>query len=128
MLVYSPWQVNSEHPIAKAIVEEARRVLGVFQASASSRGELERESLEDPLVTILPPAAGFETIPGQGVKCQVSYHSFLIGNEKLLAENGVSVPLEAREFLHEAQDLARTGSTPLSSLVMCCCCLCKVDG
>ncbi len=58
----------SEHPLAKAIVEKARAE------------EIEVESVE-----------GFEAISGLGARGVVGGRSVLIGNERLLREQGVSV-------------------------------------
>ena len=64
-------EVNSEHPLAKAIVTEAkRRNLPTLQA------------------------ADFEALPGRGAQARVSGKSIVIGGPRLLTENKVSVPPE----------------------------------
>ena len=71
---------RSEHPFAKAILEKAKG-LGAGDAS------------------------DFETIPGRGVSGVVEGVRYYGGNEKLMAEHGISVP-------HYAA-LASRGKTPL---------------
>jgi P-type Cu2+ transporter len=64
-------EVNSEHPLAKAIVTEAkRRNLPTLQA------------------------ADFEALPGRGAQARVSGKSIVIGGPRLLTDNKVSVPPE----------------------------------
>ena len=64
---------RSEHPIAQAVV-----------AAARARGCEAEES-----------AAEFEAVPGQGVRAVVEGRRVLVGNRRLLGENGVDpVPLE----------------------------------
>jgi len=66
---------NSEHPLAKAIVAEAkRRNLPTLQA------------------------ANFETLPGRGAKAQVNGKKIEIGGPRLLSEDKVTVPLEVEQF------------------------------
>src|SRR5437762_12627948 len=64
-------EANSEHPLAKAIVAEAkRRNLPTLQA------------------------ADFEALPGRGARARVSGKSIVIGGHRLMTENKVSVPPE----------------------------------
>jgi Cu2+-exporting ATPase len=64
-------EANSEHPLAKAIVAEARR-----------RG--------------LPAlqATGFESLPGRGAQAQINGRRVMIGGPRLLTEDKVVVPPE----------------------------------
>jgi Cu2+-exporting ATPase len=65
-------ETNSEHPLAKAIVAEAkRRNLPTLQA------------------------ADFEALPGRGAQARVSGKSVMIGGPRLLTEGKVTVPPEA---------------------------------
>jgi len=62
-------EANSEHPLAKAIVAEAkRRKLSAFQA------------------------ADFEALPGRGARARVDGKSITIGGSRLLTEDKVTVP------------------------------------
>ena len=63
----------SEHPLAKAIVDHARR---------------QNIPIEDP--------SGFENLPGQGVSAQFDTTRVLAGNQKLLTDNSVNlIPVSA---------------------------------
>ena len=64
-------EANSEHPLAKAIVDEAkRRNLPSLQVS------------------------GFESLPGRGAQAQVNGKIVMIGGPRLLTERNVTVPPE----------------------------------
>lgn len=75
----------SEHPLAKAIVTEAK-----------NRN-----------LTILP-ASHFESIPGQGIKATVDESEILAGNLRMMEAFGVSLADTA-----DAEKLAEDGKTPL---------------
>jgi Cu2+-exporting ATPase len=62
---------RSEHTLARAVVEAARTVPRI------------------------PEVAGFEAVPGQGVRGRVEGTSVVLGNPVLLAASGVAVPPEA---------------------------------
>jgi Cu2+-exporting ATPase len=66
---------NSEHPLAKAIVAEAKR-RGVIQL----------------------PAANFEALAGRGAKALVGRTSIEIGGPRLLTETNVTVPPEVERL------------------------------
>ena len=66
---------NSEHPLAKAIVAEAKR-RGVAQLSATN----------------------FEALPGRGAKALVEGKSIEVGGPRLLTESKVTVPPEAEKL------------------------------
>jgi Cu+-exporting ATPase len=74
----------SEHPLADAV-----------RAAAAARG----------LATVDPDS--FEAEPGRGVRAEVSGHSLLVGNERLLAEAGISTEA-LRGEVDRLQELART--------------------
>ncbi|CAM6034660.1 unnamed protein product [Sphagnum compactum] len=86
-------EVNSEHPLAKAVMEYKTKL-------CSSHGQR-----EDPL----PEAKEFLNIPGQGVRSIVDGKEVLVGNQKLMVEYSIEIPEEVAEDLHETQMLARTG-------------------
>ena len=75
-------QIPSEHPLAEALVREARRM-----------------GLD------LPQAEGFEARPGKGVLARVEGHGVVAGNRMLFADEGIAVPLEMLEkaSLYESQ-------------------------
>ncbi|KAJ1272216.1 hypothetical protein BS78_06G185600 [Paspalum vaginatum] len=83
-------EVNSEHPLAKAIVEHAKK-------------------LHPEENHIWPEARDFISVAGHGVKMEVSDKSVIVGNKSFMLSSGVDVPLEALEILMEEEEKARTG-------------------
>ena len=82
----APAEKHSEHPLAEAIV-----------AGARERG------IE------VGDAARFEAIAGHGIRAEVDGHVVLVGNLKLMDENGVDV----FELEEKATALAEAGKTPM---------------
>ncbi|TKY70939.1 copper-transporting ATPase HMA5 [Spatholobus suberectus] len=83
-------EVNSEHPLAKAIVEYAKRF----------RDE------ENPS---WPEARDFVSITGHGVKATVHNKEIIVGNKSLLADHNIAIPVVAEDILAEAEKTAQTG-------------------
>ena len=77
-------EVGSEHPLAEAIVR-----------LASERGES------------LTAATGFAAIPGGGVRATVEGREIVIGNQRLLSEEGI----DTRPISEAAEQVARAGRT-----------------
>ena len=77
---------SSEHPLAKAIVEEAERL------------DLELYPVED-----------FQAIPGRGIKAILNNKKFLAGNLNLMTENKIPIG----NLAAKANVLAEEGKTPL---------------
>ncbi|XP_024530745.1 probable copper-transporting ATPase HMA5 isoform X1 [Selaginella moellendorffii] len=86
-------EVNSEHPLAKAIIEYAKSLQGT--------------GCKDLLW--LPEVKDFKSIAGQGVTGEVSGKRICVGNTRLMAENGIMVSLDVAEQLKETEVMARTG-------------------
>ncbi|XP_074317462.1 putative copper-transporting ATPase HMA5 [Silene latifolia] len=84
-------EVNSEHPLAKAVVEYAKK----FR--------------EDEEYQIWPEARDFAAIIGHGVKAIVQNKEILVGNKGLMVDQGITVSIEAEELLAEAERMAQTG-------------------
>ena len=84
-------QVNSEHPLGKAIVEYAKKF---------------REDEENPA---WPEARDFESITGHGVKATVRNKEIIVGNKSLMLDLNINIPLDAEEMLAEAEEMAQTG-------------------
>ncbi|KAJ0267240.1 hypothetical protein HA466_0010980 [Hirschfeldia incana] len=84
-------EVNSEHPLAKAIVDHAKKF---------------RDDEENPA---LPQAHDFLSITGNGVKATVKGREIMVGNKNLMSEHGVNIPEDAKEMLAEAEEMAQTG-------------------
>ncbi|XP_043692130.1 probable copper-transporting ATPase HMA5 [Telopea speciosissima] len=84
-------EVNSEHPLAKAIVEYAKKF---------------REDEEN---HVWPEARDFVSITGHGVKATVQNKEIVVGNKSLMLDSGISVQVDAEELLVETEELAQTG-------------------
>ena len=82
----APAEKSSEHPLAEAIV-----------AGARERGIEVGEAMH------------FDAIAGHGIRAEVDGHSVLVGNLKLMDENGVDV----FELEERATALAQEGKTPI---------------
>ncbi|KAG5563187.1 hypothetical protein RHGRI_005818 [Rhododendron griersonianum] len=84
-------EVNSEHPLAKAIVEYAKKF---------------REDEENPA---WPEAQDFKSITGHGVKAIVRNKELIVGNKSLMLKENIVIPVDAEEMLAETEGLAQTG-------------------
>ncbi|ONK71520.1 uncharacterized protein A4U43_C04F9490 [Asparagus officinalis] len=84
-------EVNSEHPLAKAVVEYAKK----FREEEDSHVWLE--------------ARDFLSITGHGVKATVGNKELIIGNKGLMVESEINIPEEALEILMETEEMAQTG-------------------
>ncbi|MFF3493456.1 heavy metal translocating P-type ATPase [Streptomyces sp. NPDC002795] len=78
----------SEHPVARAIATGA----------AGRAGEL-------------PPATDFTNVPGLGVRGTVEGHTVLVGRDRLLTEQGISLPPELTRALSAAEATGGTAVT-----------------
>ncbi|KAJ1387372.1 P-type ATPase [Sesbania bispinosa] len=83
-------EVNSEHPLAKAIVEYAKRF--------RDEGNLS-----------WPEARDFVSVTGHGVKAIVPNKEIIVGNKSLLADHNIEIPSIAKDILAEAENMAQTG-------------------
>lgn len=84
--------MNSEHPLAKAIVDYAMKLR-----------EAEGEDV------VWPKAKEFNSITGHGVKATVGDKEVIIGNKSLVVDSGIDIPEKGYEILMEAEELAQTG-------------------
>ncbi len=75
---------NSEHPLAQAIVKKA----------AEDKATAEN-------------VTGFEAIPGHGIRAKVGQREILLGNLKLMTENGI----KTEGFRKQVEDLESKGKT-----------------
>lgn len=82
--------MNSEHPLAKAIVEHAKK----FK---------EEENYA------WPEARDFVSITGHGVKATVGNKELIVGNKSFMLDSGIQIPDHASELLMEAEEMAQTG-------------------
>ncbi|WP_026350194.1 heavy metal translocating P-type ATPase [Bordetella sp. FB-8] len=79
-------QLRSEHPIARAIVAQARKY--GFE---------------------LPPVSDFQAVSGAGISARIDGHDLLAGSERLMNERGI----DASKLSGTAADWARAGKTPI---------------
>ncbi|WOL06069.1 hypothetical protein Cni_G14801 [Canna indica] len=84
-------EVNSEHPLGKAIVQYAKN-FGVDEENH-----------------VWPEAKDFTAITGHGVKASIKKKEVIIGNKSLMVESGIDIPAEATEILRETERMAQTG-------------------
>jgi Cu+-exporting ATPase len=77
---------GSEHPLGEAIVHKAQE-----------------ENIE------MIKARDFQAVPGHGIKATVDHKKVLLGNEKLLENEGIRV----RDFEQHAESLSADGKTPM---------------
>ncbi|KAK4755137.1 hypothetical protein SAY87_008894 [Trapa incisa] len=92
-------EASSEHPMARAIMDYARH-FHFFEGS---------ENQKDPNFGWLMEASEFCALPGRGVQCFINGNQVLVGNRKLLIENGIEIPSHVENFLIELEDSAKTG-------------------
>ncbi|CAL1375363.1 unnamed protein product [Linum trigynum] len=84
-------EVNSEHPLGKAIVEYAKKF---------------REDEENPA---WPEARDFISITGHGVRASVRNKEIIVGNKSLMLDEKITIPIDAEEMLAETEERAQTG-------------------
>ncbi|XP_071726419.1 probable copper-transporting ATPase HMA5 [Rutidosis leptorrhynchoides] len=84
-------EVNSEHPLAKAIVEYAKKF---------------RQDEENP---IWAEAKEFESITGHGVQAIVQNKEVIVGNKSLMLKKNIGISVDAEEILTEIEEMAQTG-------------------
>ncbi|XP_030501095.2 probable copper-transporting ATPase HMA5 [Cannabis sativa] len=84
-------EVNSEHPLAKAVVEHAKKF---------------REDEEN---HVWPEARDFVSITGHGVKATVRNKEIIVGNKMLMLNHNIAIPVDAEDALAEAEGSAQTG-------------------
>ncbi|KAK0588337.1 hypothetical protein LWI29_038330 [Acer saccharum] len=84
-------EVNSEHPLAKAVVEYAKKF---------------REDEENP---IWSETQDFISVTGHGVKAIVQNKEIMVGNKSLMLDHNIAIPIDAEEMLTETEEMAQTG-------------------
>ena len=76
---------SSEHPLARSVVNYAREKNYVLSA-----------------------VDGFQSVTGEGVKGKVNGKTILLGKQKFLEDNGISLPAELEKKSEELQEKAET--------------------
>lgn len=99
-------EASSEHPLGKALVEYARH-FHFFEPSETK--DLENDNKDSRYSGWLLDVSDFSALPGRGVHCSLDGRRVLIGNRKLLAENGVTIPTNVENFVVELEESAKTG-------------------
>ncbi|MBX2972559.1 MAG: copper-translocating P-type ATPase [Flavobacteriales bacterium] len=82
-------EARSEHPLAEAVVDHLRNA-----PVASTNGAAN--------------VIRFESLTGKGVKAEVSGTTWIVGNRRLLEENGIRIAGEWRDHERRWQEAART--------------------
>lgn len=100
-------EASSEHPLGKAIIDYASHFH--FFDEPSSTSDSQQHSKGSKFSTWLHDVSDFFAIPGKGVQCLMDGRQVLVGNRKLMTENGVSIPDDAEEFVVELEESAKTG-------------------
>ncbi|XP_011032035.1 PREDICTED: copper-transporting ATPase RAN1-like [Populus euphratica] len=100
-------QASSEHPLAKAIVEHARHFHSFDDPPATNDGQT--PSKGSTISGWLLDVSDFLAHPGSGVKCFIDGKRILVGNRKLMTENGIAIPDQVEHFVVELEESAKTG-------------------
>ncbi|XP_030522532.2 copper-transporting ATPase HMA4-like [Rhodamnia argentea] len=85
-------EVNSEHPIAKAVMEHTKRLRKKFGSSTDHNAEVK----------------DFEVHPGAGVRGKVGEKVVLVGNRKLMQAFNVAIGREVQDYISENEQMARS--------------------
>ncbi|XP_022925880.1 copper-transporting ATPase RAN1-like isoform X2 [Cucurbita moschata] len=98
-------EASSEHPLGKAIVEYARHFHFFDDPSATKNGENQSRESSGWLFDV----TDFSALPGQGIRCVIEGKRILVGNRKLMNENGISIAPDVDNFVIELEESAKTG-------------------
>ncbi|RZC65442.1 hypothetical protein C5167_009130 [Papaver somniferum] len=85
-------EVNSEHPIAKAVVLHAKKLHQQYGLNSEHITEAE----------------DFEVHPGSGVSGKVGDKMVFVGNKRLMAARNILLGTEVEDYMLESEQLART--------------------
>ncbi|ESW10834.1 hypothetical protein PHAVU_009G241800 [Phaseolus vulgaris] len=96
-------EASSEHPLANAILAYARHFHFFDDSSADTGTE------NDAKTGWLFDVSDFSALPGKGVQCFIDGKLILVGNRKLMAENGIHISTEVENFVVELEESAKTG-------------------
>lgn len=86
-------EINSEHPLAKAIVEHARKLRKEEESNESNFYE----------------AQDFQSVTGQGIRAVVNSNQVVVGNRQMMVGSGISIPGDVDKYLQAIEQQARTG-------------------
>nr|AGO68201.1 heavy metal ATPase 7 [Silene vulgaris] len=99
-------EASSEHPLAKAVAEYARH-FNFFEPSGATNKQNDDKDVR--YAGWLLDVADFIAVPGRGVQCSIDGKRVLIGNRKLLTENGLNIPTLVEDIMVELEQSAQTG-------------------
>ncbi|KHN25921.1 Copper-transporting ATPase RAN1 [Glycine soja] len=99
-------EASSEHPLAKAILQYARHFHFFDESSPTSDT---KSASEDYKSGWLYDVSDFSALPGRGIQCFIDGRRILVGNRKLLEENGINISTEVENFVVELEESAKTG-------------------
>ncbi|XP_015957388.1 copper-transporting ATPase RAN1 [Arachis duranensis] len=99
-------EASSEHPLGKAILQYARH-FHFFDESSTTNGTL--NDAKELSSGWLHDVSDFSALPGRGVQCFIDGKRILVGNRKLLSENGIDISTEVENFVVELEESAKTG-------------------
>ncbi|KAH9301793.1 hypothetical protein KI387_013376, partial [Taxus chinensis] len=85
-------EANSEHPLAKAVVEYTRKFRVKYGLDQG----------------FLLEAQDFQALPGKGVQGNILRKAILIGNRRLMVDSDIILSPEVEEYLQETEQLAKT--------------------
>lgn len=94
-------QASSEHPLAKAVLAYARHFHFFEDSSDATPNDAKSGWLFD--------VSDFSALPGRGVQCSIDGRRILVGNRKLMVENGIDISTEVENFVVELEQNAQTG-------------------
>lgn len=94
LLITASAENGSEHPLGEAIVREVK--------------ERNKEKDKEENIELLP-IEDFKALAGFGIDAVINKKRILIGNEKLMERENISIEL----FFNEAQKLSKEGKTPM---------------
>ncbi|KAJ8500222.1 hypothetical protein OPV22_010774 [Ensete ventricosum] len=96
-------EVNSEHPLAKAVIEHSKKLHQQYGFS------------DDHLLE----AKDFEVHPGAGVGASIGDKRVLVGNKRLMLAFQVPISLEIQDYVSDMEHLARTCVLVAVDAVVC---------
>ncbi|KOM25002.1 hypothetical protein LR48_Vigan45s000400 [Vigna angularis] len=99
-------EASSEHPLGKAILQYARHFLFFDESSLASGTKNDAAVFKSGW---LYDVSEFSALPGRGVVCFIDGKRILVGNRKLLEENGIDISTEVENFVVELEESAKTG-------------------
>ncbi|BFI30561.1 P-type Cu+ transporter [Marchantia polymorpha subsp. ruderalis] len=99
-------EASSEHPLAQAVIDYTHHFLG-FDAPHVAADTSDTAKSKD--TSWIKKASAFEAIPGHGILCEVDNKKILVGNRKLMLDNGVEVSDTVEDYLQSVEKQAKTG-------------------